>query len=365
MPFVLSSIPTLAPLIAFFVKGGSLVGVQSTTAVSMLCALGVTLFCMRYLYAVGWLGLVDAWRRFYLQRAILELVSRSAAISVTSLLVPEELADEDPLGFDEELLPVKTGSSSSLSSGDVYRASRVVPVLSSMETEPIGVPADPDGGSPATRSTSTVSTRREQPGTTNFVTTMDPSSSPRVALVNLDLAENTSAWFLLRRVASNIGLQYWARVQYSLVLVLLFFTLLVSMVISEAIIPDLTLIHPEVMLSAAYNLFMFLLAVIFLVYWGLRTNRLYIEQQAMLNDEQTRVRQMEAVAWDSGNVAYGTQLKTAIWMIDSVNKGLKMDHTLYPTKVMGVTSSTRVLQTVVASTLPVLIYGLRLLYCCI
>ena len=95
--------------------------------------------------------------------------------------------------------------------------------------------------------------------------------------------------------------------------------------------------------------------------WGARNNQQFEAQIAMLNDEQTKLRQLTALERARGSKALVRQYKDADKIFDSVKGSVEFDSKLEPVKVLGMKASYFIFRTALVSMLSVLSFFFRFL----
>ena len=181
-------------------------------------------------------------------------------------------------------------------------------------------------------------------------------------LVDLDTAHNAAAWLLLRRVVSGLGLRFWVRAQHVLAKVLIIELLMLVLLMVDVVFPEaIATLNDGLLLTVAYLSIALLLLLLIAISYGAKDNRQFIHQAAMLNDEQTKLKQLRALirATSGGTSPAVAIYDDAIAMLESLRKAVELDSQLQPVRILGLKASAAIVRSVFVTILPIASFLLR------
>lgn len=305
-------------------------------------------------------GVLDFKRRHYMQRALTEMIMRSTTISTntSSIRLPPQSTRSQAATVRSSVTARKVfsfeSSATAAASDDFLLRSGPLHLI----TE------DAEGFTPD-EAKSKVFLKHSAPWSSFYRSSSmsvrarekQPSSFP--PLIELDTTHNVATWLLMRRVANYLGARYWKRVQLVLAQLFLVTAAVLICVAVALLYPDVLLISLTAQATVGFVCLILLVMTLHTIRWGALTNSQVDWQVAVLNDEQTKIRQLTGIEWLGRRHKRAVQLEYTVWMISSVKKSLKLDVSLNPVQVLGMAASTTMVRTLMATFFPVVMFFVR------
>ena len=186
-----------------------------------------------------------------------------------------------------------------------------------------------------------------------------------VPLVELDSAHNLATWLLLRRVLSTLGLRFLVRAQHVLAKVLaIAFTILVFITIELVASESVIAFSEESKLTLTCAGIAILCLGITAILYAAKDNAQFVEQIAMLNDEEAKLKQILFLEQRmQGDASRGKldSYREAIAMVGPIKSAVKLDSKLHPVRILGLRASGMIFRTVLVTLLPIVSFLWRFL----